>query len=430
VYSAGFSPDGTRVVTASDDYTARLWDAKTGASLAVLKGHTDYVNSAGFSPDGTRVVTASDDKTARLWDAKTSASLAVLKGHTGSVKGAGFSPDGARVVTASSDNTARLWDAKTGASLAVLKGHTDSVFSAGFSPDGTRIVTASSDETARLWAAWLLLTADTVAYAQIAALRDLSEDERASLFLTEADPAPDQEHATKSAEDPSAMCDRLAGDPFDPHIGAPGVQFDEIDAEKAVSACRAAVETAPGEPRFRYQLGRALLRTDKRDEGAALVRAAAEKSYPSAQRTLGDLYENAIGVAKDDAQALLLYRQAAEGGYAPAFFDEGRLYWEGIGTEADHAEAVRWFMRGADHADPDSHRRLAELYEIGGDQLPQNLERALLQHAIETNLFDATGYTTEAAIARARRGSIARALPPEAAVRIAREAATWRPKEQ
>jgi hypothetical protein len=72
---------------------------------------------------------------------------------------------------------------------------------------------------------------------------------------------------------------------------------------------------------------------------------------------------------------------------------------------------------------------LAELYEIGADQLPQNLEKALFHHAIETNLFEAAGYTAEAAIARARRGSLARVLSPDTAIRIAREAATWRPKE-
>jgi TPR repeat protein len=331
------------------------------------------------------------------------------------------------VVTASDDKTARLWDAKTGAPLAVLDGHTGPVRSARFSPDGTRVVTVSDDDNARLWAVWPLLTADTVAYAEIAALRDLSKDERASLFLTEADPAPSQEHVTKSADDPSAMCDRSAGDPFDPHKGAPGVPINNIDAEKAVPACSAAVEAAPDEPRFSYQFGRVLLRKDRRDDAAVYIRAAAEKSYASAQDALGDLYKGAIGVAKDDAQALLLYRQATEGGYALAFSNGGRLYWDGIGTKVDHTEAMRWFKRGADHGDPFSHRRLAELYEIGGDQLPQNLEMALLHHAIETNLFEAAGYTTEAAIGRARRGSLARALPPETAVRIAREVATWRP---
>jgi len=428
VASAAFSPDGARVVTASWDNTARLWDVATGASLAVLQGHTQTVTSAAFSPDGARVVTASWDNTARLWDVATGTSLAVLQGHTQTVASAAFSPDGARVVTASWDNTARLWDVTTGASLAVLQGHTQRVNSAAFSPDRTRVLTASSDTTARLWDRWPLLTVDTVAYAQIAALRDLSKDERASLFLIEADTGPGQEHVTATTDDPGSMCDRLAGDPFDPHKGAPGVPFSNIDAEKAVSACRTAAEAAPGELRLSYQLGRALLRADERDEAAALIRAAAEKSYPAAEDTLGDLYKNAIGVAKDDAQALRLYRQAAEGGYAPAFSDEGRLYWDGIGTGMDRVEAVRWFKRGADHSDPFSHQRLAELYEIGGDQLPQNLERALFHRAIETNLFEAAGYTMEAAIARARRGSLARALPPEIAVRIAREAAAWRPK--
>ena len=97
------------MVTASDDHTARLWDAASGHLLATLSGHQSYVEHAAFSPDGTRVVTASKDKTARLWDAASGQLLATLSGHQGSVNHAAFSPDGARVVTASSDDTARLW---------------------------------------------------------------------------------------------------------------------------------------------------------------------------------------------------------------------------------------------------------------------------------------------------------------------------------
>ena len=151
VGSAAFSPDGTRVVTASSDMTARIWDAATGAQLAVLTGHVEPVWHAAFSPDGTRVVTASSDKTARIWDAATGAQLAVLTGHEREVLTAAFSPDGTRVATASWDKTARIWDAATGAQLAVLTGHGDFVASAAFSPDGSRVVTASRDKTARIW---------------------------------------------------------------------------------------------------------------------------------------------------------------------------------------------------------------------------------------------------------------------------------------
>jgi WD40 repeat protein len=153
VFSAVFSPDGQRIVTASDDKTARVWDAASGHLLATLQGHTDAVSRAAFSRDGQRIVTASDDKTARVWDAASGQLLATLQGHTDTVSRAAFSPDGQRIVTASEDNTARVWNAASGQPLATLRGHTSYVVSAEFSPDGQRIVTASNDNTARLWSA-------------------------------------------------------------------------------------------------------------------------------------------------------------------------------------------------------------------------------------------------------------------------------------
>jgi WD40 repeat protein len=110
VRGVAFSPDGARVVTASWDYTARVWNAATGEPIAILKTPEKLVNSAAFSPDGARVVTASSDNLARVWDAATGKPITILKGHRLAVKSAAFSPDGARVVTVSSDGTARVWD--------------------------------------------------------------------------------------------------------------------------------------------------------------------------------------------------------------------------------------------------------------------------------------------------------------------------------
>ena len=146
-----FSPDGTRIVTASLDRTARLWDARSGRTLAVLQGHDGSVQDASFSQDGTRLVTASRDGTARLWDGRDGRAIGVLRGHVGVLQTASFSPDGARVVTASRDKTARLWDGRDGRAIATLRGHEAAVETASFSPDGTRVVTASADKTARLW---------------------------------------------------------------------------------------------------------------------------------------------------------------------------------------------------------------------------------------------------------------------------------------
>ncbi len=151
IHSASFSPDGARIVTAGYDKTAKLWDALSGGELLTLKGHTAEIFSASFSPDGARIVTASGDKTAKLWDARSGALVLTLNGHTAGVTSVSFSPDGARIVTASGDSTAKVWDARSGALALTLRGHTAGITSVSFSQDGARIVTASGDHTAKVW---------------------------------------------------------------------------------------------------------------------------------------------------------------------------------------------------------------------------------------------------------------------------------------
>ena len=68
MYHAAFSPDGARILTASKDKTAKLWDAASGKLIASFD-HQDVVYDAVFSPDGAQILTASADKTAKLWDA-------------------------------------------------------------------------------------------------------------------------------------------------------------------------------------------------------------------------------------------------------------------------------------------------------------------------------------------------------------------------
>jgi WD40 repeat protein/energy-coupling factor transporter ATP-binding protein EcfA2 len=154
VITGQFSPDGQRVLTASLDGTARLWDPATGKSLGEPIKHGNRVSSARFSPDGRQVLTASWDRTAQLWDAATGRPIGQPMRHKGGqVVSARFSPDGQRVLTASWDWTARLWDAATGKSLGEPMSHRDRVISARFSPDGRRVLTASWDRTAQLWEA-------------------------------------------------------------------------------------------------------------------------------------------------------------------------------------------------------------------------------------------------------------------------------------
>jgi hypothetical protein len=151
VYSARFSPDGSRIVSTSNDKTAQVWDAATGKAMGEPMRHEDVVNSAQFSPDGSRIVTASWDYTAQVWDAATGKAMGEPLRHQSYVCSAQFSPDGSRIVTASWDYTAQVWDAATGRVLGEPLRHQGGVNSAQFSPDGSRIVTASRDKTAQVW---------------------------------------------------------------------------------------------------------------------------------------------------------------------------------------------------------------------------------------------------------------------------------------
>jgi len=146
-----FDTTGTLVATASDDSTARVWDAETGVQLSVYRHHEHWVWNAAFSPDGTQLVSASRDLTAQVWDRTSAEQSVVLTGHKSSVYDAAFSPKGDVIATASTDKTIRLWDASSGDTLAVMGGHSDRVTALEFDRQGDLLASSSADGTVRLW---------------------------------------------------------------------------------------------------------------------------------------------------------------------------------------------------------------------------------------------------------------------------------------
>jgi WD40 repeat protein len=182
VRQASFSGSGQRIVTASEDHTARIWDASNGRELVRLV-HNSKVWEASFSPDGRSVITASGDNVARIWDVASGRLLLQLEHGdkaVSSVLQATFSAKGARVATVSSDGTAWIWDAISGRNIARLddginmlemiktvqaklvaelhqsQGSTTvptitGLRHAAFSPDGRFIVTSSTNKMAQVW---------------------------------------------------------------------------------------------------------------------------------------------------------------------------------------------------------------------------------------------------------------------------------------
>jgi len=121
-------------------------DRITGIQVAILSGHTDYVRSVAFSPDGTSLVSGSDDKTIKLWDVQTGGVVKTFHGHTDWVHSVSISANCTTIASGSKDNTICLWDIQTEECHHVIV-QQNQVYHVRFSPtDPQYLVSVSGDK--------------------------------------------------------------------------------------------------------------------------------------------------------------------------------------------------------------------------------------------------------------------------------------------
>jgi WD40 repeat protein len=162
---SAFSPDGSKLLTASQDSSCILWDVAGGEIIHQLVVPPDYldpihnasINHHGvFTSDGEIAVTVSSGDGAEIhqpalvWNTANGTLMHAL-GHRGAIWKVLITEDDRQVITASYDGTACVWDINTGEKVRTLAGHSNGIYRMCLFHDGKLLATGSRDGSVRVW---------------------------------------------------------------------------------------------------------------------------------------------------------------------------------------------------------------------------------------------------------------------------------------
>ena len=150
-----WSQDGQRAaVYGWGDGTVRIQQPAIKSGPLVLRGHTGgQVATADWSADDRFLASggAVGDRTVRIWDARTGRQLQVIRTGTGNWIAVTWAPKGSRLAWHGySDHTVHVWDGPPYREISTLK-HTANVEKIAWGPDGMLLVSADRRGALRLW---------------------------------------------------------------------------------------------------------------------------------------------------------------------------------------------------------------------------------------------------------------------------------------
>ena len=143
----------------------------------------------------------------------------------------------------------------------------------------------------------------------------------------------------------------------------------------------------------------------------------AEKDDAEAQRNIGILFQQGLGVPQSDVEAAEWYRRAAENGHVRAQQNLGTMYEEGAGVLQDYIEAAKWYRMSAEGGNIVAKINLGVMYEEGRPGLPQDL--------VQTHMWFNLAAAQGSADAAGFRDDVAASMTPEQVAEAQRLAQEW-----
>jgi WD40 repeat protein len=152
-FIGAFAKDGTTFQSMCPDLSQRLWDAKAGKELCLLKSSHDAVAVAAISPTGRSISTGSQDGRIVVWEQDKTGMKAqrTLRGHTLAVSGLAYAPDGQSLATASYDRTIRFWDLSKRDGERLKVSTKSMVTALAYAPDGKSVAASGADGSVAVW---------------------------------------------------------------------------------------------------------------------------------------------------------------------------------------------------------------------------------------------------------------------------------------
>lgn len=150
-----FAPDNIHFATANTNSRILVWDSRKGPKdpqlFYTLKGHSGKINTIDFHPQKNFLISGGADKKVILWDLNQQKKIYESEVHSGQIESIRFSENGDRYATASKDKTIKVWDTHNHRLIYLLKKHKRGVRDISFSPDNRILASASDDKTIAIW---------------------------------------------------------------------------------------------------------------------------------------------------------------------------------------------------------------------------------------------------------------------------------------